>query len=552
MDLAQQQRASAPAAVMPVACGGSYCAKPQDWIMADPNERDAPQVVLADNEGHWEKFSPETMEMVVTRDGRRLFPRCKFQIRGLNATDHYKFYISLVSADGNRYKYDFRSTWTTVGMADPPVRSSEQLYCHPDSPSTGDAWSRQSTICFDKLKITNREDDDKGHIFLHTMQKYRARVYVVRVKPNMEEVCWCFDFPKTTFIAVTTYNNDAIRRFKVKNNAFAKGHRQKGALGDGSDFAAQMTHAHAAVSPSPSQVVRTPPPGCPQAYYVHAAAASRAMQQQPPPQQQQSVSYTPARIHQQQCFVPICTPSSMSTTGATEFPFQPVKRPSSCSLYAEPPNKTARTDGGTSGLGSECTNTNLSSPCREFSIAHICRRGDRETPTSDEGVPPSCSASNHHHDDDGRSDHAVPISPTPKAATVAAAHTYIQQPLPYSAVSPLSSAGATSSPTMARPTAIPMLHPMQQPIHIPAAAHQAPTYFQLPGTQTLVPVNPNSNVGVQPYHHPIPTIMAPAGCSAPPAAQPHQPQQSFAYVPAAPHMQAMQMMPVKYVVLQQS
>ena len=40
---------------------------------------------------------------------------------------------------------------------------SPRLYVHPDSPCAGETWMRQ-VISFDRLKLTNNEMDDKGHV----------------------------------------------------------------------------------------------------------------------------------------------------------------------------------------------------------------------------------------------------------------------------------------------------------------------------------------------------------------------------------------------------
>lgn len=48
-----------------------------------------------------------------------------------------------------------------AGNADSPV--PPRVYIHPDSPASGETWMRQ-IISFDKLKVTNNELDDQGHV----------------------------------------------------------------------------------------------------------------------------------------------------------------------------------------------------------------------------------------------------------------------------------------------------------------------------------------------------------------------------------------------------
>lgn len=48
-----------------------------------------------------------------------------------------------------------------AGKADPV--SPPRIHVHPDSPATGAQWMKQ-TVSFDKLKLTNNQLDDNGHV----------------------------------------------------------------------------------------------------------------------------------------------------------------------------------------------------------------------------------------------------------------------------------------------------------------------------------------------------------------------------------------------------
>ncbi|KAK7907154.1 hypothetical protein WMY93_015766 [Mugilogobius chulae] len=116
-------------------------------------------------------------------------------------------------------------------------RSDDSLYIHPDSPASGETWMRQ-VISFDKLKLTNNELDDQGHIILHSMHKYQPRVHVIRKEFGEElspvravpsgEGTRTFSFPETVFTTVTAYQNQQITRLKIDRNPFAKGFRDSG------------------------------------------------------------------------------------------------------------------------------------------------------------------------------------------------------------------------------------------------------------------------------------------------------------------------------------
>lgn len=64
------------------------------------------------------------------------------------------------SSLNSRYVYH-SSKWMVAGNADSPV--PPRAYIHPDSLASGDTWMRQ-VVSFDKLKLTNNELDDQGHV----------------------------------------------------------------------------------------------------------------------------------------------------------------------------------------------------------------------------------------------------------------------------------------------------------------------------------------------------------------------------------------------------
>ncbi|XP_038128303.1 T-box transcription factor TBX15 [Cyprinodon tularosa] len=134
----------------------------------------------------------------------------------------------------NRYVYH-SSKWMVAGNADSPV--PPRVYIHPDSLASGDTWMRQ-VVSFDKLKLTNNELDDQGHIILHSMHKYQPRVHIIRKDFSSElsankpvpsgEGVKTFSFSETVFTTVTAYQNQQITRLKIDRNPFAKGFRDSG------------------------------------------------------------------------------------------------------------------------------------------------------------------------------------------------------------------------------------------------------------------------------------------------------------------------------------
>ncbi|KAM8975156.1 T-box transcription factor TBX15 [Pelodytes ibericus] len=184
----------------------------------------------------WKRFHDIGTEMIITKAGRRMFPAMRVKISGLDPHQQYYIAMDIVPVDNKRYRYVYHSSkWMVAGNADSPV--PPRVYVHPDSLASGDTWMRQ-VVSFDKLKLTNNELDDQGHIILHSMHKYQPRVHVIRkdfssdlspTKPVPSgDGVKTFNFPETVFTTVTAYQNQQITRLKIDRNPFAKGFRDSG------------------------------------------------------------------------------------------------------------------------------------------------------------------------------------------------------------------------------------------------------------------------------------------------------------------------------------
>ncbi|XP_070592258.1 T-box transcription factor TBX15 [Erythrolamprus reginae] len=184
----------------------------------------------------WKRFHDIGTEMIITKAGRRMFPAMRVKITGLDPHQQYYIAMDIVPVDNKRYRYVYHSSkWMVAGNADSPV--PPRVYIHPDSLASGDTWMRQ-VVSFDKLKLTNNELDDQGHIILHSMHKYQPRVHVIckdfssdlsptKPVPTGDGVK-TFHFPETVFTTVTAYQNQQITRLKIDRNPFAKGFRDSG------------------------------------------------------------------------------------------------------------------------------------------------------------------------------------------------------------------------------------------------------------------------------------------------------------------------------------
>lgn len=177
----------------------------------------------------WRSFHELGTEMIVTKAGRRMFPALQARLGGLLPNAQYLLLVDFVPLDDKRYRYAFHSSsWVVAGKADPI--SPPRFHLHPDSPAPGSHWMRQ-LVSFDKLKLTNNQLDDNGHIILNSMHRYQPRLHVVYLPGEGQAATpgtvpyRTFVFPETGFTAVTAYQNHRITQLKIASNPFAKGFR---------------------------------------------------------------------------------------------------------------------------------------------------------------------------------------------------------------------------------------------------------------------------------------------------------------------------------------
>ncbi|XP_029774234.1 T-box transcription factor TBX20 [Suricata suricatta] len=168
---------------------------------------------------------------------RRMFPTIRVSFSGVDPEAKYIVLMDIVPVDNKRYRYAYhRSSWLVAGKADPPLPA--RLYVHPDSPFTGEQLLKQM-VSFEKVKLTNNELDQHGHIILNSMHKYQPRVHIIKKKDHTasllnlkSEEFRTFIFPETVFTAVTAYQNQLITKLKIDSNPFAKGFRDSSRLTD--------------------------------------------------------------------------------------------------------------------------------------------------------------------------------------------------------------------------------------------------------------------------------------------------------------------------------
>lgn len=192
--------------------------------------------VTLENNSVWKQFYSCGTEMILTKQGRRMFPYCRYRLSGLEPTRQYSLVLSIVPSDKYRYRWS-TSKWEVSGPAEHQTQGLIRAFSHHYSPCRGSDWMG-GLLSFYKLKLTNNSQDQEGHIILHSMHRYIPRLHVIPVLEGDEPTpdkpvvmgpeCMTFTFPQTEFMAVTTYQNFRITQLKINHNPFAKGFREDG------------------------------------------------------------------------------------------------------------------------------------------------------------------------------------------------------------------------------------------------------------------------------------------------------------------------------------
>ncbi|KAK0418110.1 hypothetical protein QR680_013373 [Steinernema hermaphroditum] len=193
-------------------------------------ESDDVHVALA-NEKLWKTFDEQTTEMIVTKTGRKLFPKLEYVISGLDPHALYSLYIQIVRVDDFRYKFN-EGKWSPVGRGEAPVPGSDRFVPHQDGSWAPGALWMKSPVSFDRLKLTN-DPQSKSAAFvpLSSMHKYQPILHIYKASSpeNVHNAAHrSFSFEETHFVAVTAYQNQKIIQLKVHHNPFAKGFREGG------------------------------------------------------------------------------------------------------------------------------------------------------------------------------------------------------------------------------------------------------------------------------------------------------------------------------------
>uniref|UniRef100_S4RQZ4 T-box domain-containing protein n=1 Tax=Petromyzon marinus TaxID=7757 RepID=S4RQZ4_PETMA len=179
--------------------------------------------VTLDNREVWERFHSWGTEMILTKTGRRMFPYCRYKVRGLDPQSCYLMAIDVVPVDGHRYRWG-EGCWMPIERGKPQIPDS--VYVHQEGVAPGSFWMYES-ISFSEVKLTNTALGQDGVISLIPMFKYVTRFHIIRANKVPRHLrldadnVHTFIFPQTEFFAVTAYQNTAITHLKISHSPLA-------------------------------------------------------------------------------------------------------------------------------------------------------------------------------------------------------------------------------------------------------------------------------------------------------------------------------------------
>uniref|UniRef100_A0A914M9N1 T-box domain-containing protein n=2 Tax=Meloidogyne TaxID=189290 RepID=A0A914M9N1_MELIC len=176
----------------------------------------------------WEKFAKVQNEMVVTRPGRKMFPKLELYLHNLDPESQYTLSLYMQKVDNLRYKYQ-AGGWSAAGHDGENGIQQSNLVQHHEGLCKGKFWTSQGRISFERAKLTNKESLQGGNsmISLSSMSKYQPVILLGKNTPAGTLVLVAeYRPPQCQFIAVTAYQSEAVTKLKVEHNPFAKGFRE--------------------------------------------------------------------------------------------------------------------------------------------------------------------------------------------------------------------------------------------------------------------------------------------------------------------------------------
>lgn len=189
------------------------------------------QLKLVDEE-LWAEFEARGNEMIVTKNGRCMFPLLKLNVLCHDNDLLYGtigFSVSIERCDEFRWKFR-EGEWRKSGLDEEELEYASEHHFEPeDSPNSGQYWV-ENGVSFSKIKLTNRPDTTRlpppsNYFCLSSFRRYRPIVRCTIYGPagKDQDMIISMKLPHTEFIAVTHYQNERVTELKKNYNPHAKG-----------------------------------------------------------------------------------------------------------------------------------------------------------------------------------------------------------------------------------------------------------------------------------------------------------------------------------------
>lgn len=183
------------------------------------------------NDKVWQEFHSVGTEMLITRQGKRMFPLCHYRITGMDP--HLLYFLVMDFHLVDEFKYRWTVAGRLRGGPSEVHESHGRIYTHPSSPRQGAAWM-EYPVMFGAVKLTSDLLNDDGLIVLHSNHRYIPRLHIVPVDPKLKNTVnlnnpkvQTFTFPQTEFYAVSSYQNPWFIKMRSKHNPFARQYLEK-------------------------------------------------------------------------------------------------------------------------------------------------------------------------------------------------------------------------------------------------------------------------------------------------------------------------------------
>ncbi|CAH1782552.1 unnamed protein product [Owenia fusiformis] len=178
-------------------------------------------VMSIDEPAIWGEFQKAGTEMIINRNGRRMFPPIELFVSGLDSTALYNVYLKISPADAMRYKY-VNNSWVSIGKSIDNNINSPFKYTNG---SNLGSFLERTKISFATLKLSNNRERLNDCAVLQSMHRYQPVLEIEKLTQNGDTLMSRFIFPEVSFMAVTAYQNQNVKNLKIQYNPFARAFR---------------------------------------------------------------------------------------------------------------------------------------------------------------------------------------------------------------------------------------------------------------------------------------------------------------------------------------